>query len=114
MAATPRTRTVQPVGFMRKDLRMPKYIIERELPGAGALSDDDLQAISRKSVDVLAGMAPRAQWLQSYVSDDRLYCVYIADDPEAVREHARAGGFPVTAIHRVRGVIDPTTAEVSA
>ena len=91
---------------------MPKYVIERELPGAGALTADELQGISQKSVEVLAGMAPRAQWLQSYVADDRLFCVYIADDPEAVREHARCGGFPVTAIHRVGRVIDPTTAEV--
>lgn len=91
---------------------MPKYLIERELPDAGVLTNDDLQSISQKSVEVLAGMAPRAQWLQSYVLDDRLFCVYIADDPEAVREHGRRGGFPVTAIHRVRHVIDPTTAEV--
>lgn len=90
---------------------MPKYVIERELPGAGELSADELQAISQKSVEVLAGMAPRAQWLQSYVADDRLFCVYIADDPEAVREHARTGGFPVTNIHQVRQVIDPATAE---
>ena len=90
---------------------MPKYVIERELPGAGQLSTDELQAISQKSNEVLAGMAPRAQWQQSYVADDRLFCVYIADDPEAVREHARCGGFPVTAIHRVQRVIDPTTGE---
>lgn len=79
---------------------MPKYVIERELPGAGDLSAGDLQAISQKSVEVLADMAPRAQWLQSYVADDRLFCVYIADDPEAVREHARCGGFPVTNVYR--------------
>ena len=92
---------------------MPKYVIERELAGAGQLGGDELQAISQKSNEVLAGMAPRAQWLQSYVADDRLFCVYIADDPEAVREHAKCGGFPVTAIHEVRRVIDPTTAEVA-
>jgi hypothetical protein len=90
---------------------MPKYVIERELPGAGRLTGDELQAISQKSNEVLAAMAPRAQWLQSYVADDRLFCVYIADDPEAVREHAKCGGFPVTAIHAVQRVIDPTTAE---
>jgi hypothetical protein len=93
---------------------MPKYLIERELPDAGSLTDDDLQAIAHKSNEVLAGMAPRAQWLQSYVADDHLFCVYIADDPEAVREHGRCGGFPVTTIHRVRRVIDPATAEVTA
>lgn len=90
---------------------MPKYLIERELPGAGELSGDELQAISQKSVEVLAGMAPRAQWLQSYVTDDHIFCIYLADDPEAVREHARCGGFPVTNIHRVRTMIDATTAE---
>lgn len=91
---------------------MPKYLIERELPGAGDLSAAELQAISQKSVEVLAGMAPRAQWLQSYVTDDHIFCVYLADDPEAVREHARCGGFPVTNIHRVQTMIDATTAEV--
>jgi len=90
---------------------MPKYVIERDLPGAGKLSPDELTAVSRASVDVLATMAPRAQWLQSYVTDDKLFCVYVATDPEAIREHARAGGFPVTAVHRVSEVIDPTTAE---
>lgn len=91
---------------------MPKYVIERELPGAGQLSAAELQGISQKSNEVLAGMAPRAQWQQSYVTDDRIFCVYIADDPEAVREHGRCGGFPVTAIHRVQQVIDPATGEV--
>lgn len=91
---------------------MPKYLIERELPGAGKLSADELQAISQTSVEVLAGMAPRAQWLQSYVTDDHIFCVYLADDAEAVREHGRCGGFPVTNIHRVRTMIDATTAEV--
>jgi hypothetical protein len=90
---------------------MPKYVIERELPGAGQLGGDELQAISQKSNEVLAAMAPRAQWLHSYVADDRLFCLYIADDPESIREHARCGGFPVTAIHQVHRVIDPTTAE---
>jgi hypothetical protein len=93
---------------------MPKYLIERELPGAGSLTDEDVQSISQKSVEVLAGMAPRAQWLHSYLVDDHIFCVYLADDPEAVREHGRCGGFPVTSIHRVRRVIDPTTAEVTA
>jgi hypothetical protein len=93
---------------------MPKYIIERELPGAGNLTGDELQAISQKSCEVLVAMAPRAQWLESYVTDDRLFCVYIADNPEAVREHARRGGFPVTNVYRVAEVIDPTTAEVAS
>lgn len=89
---------------------MPKYVIERELPGAGALTGPELQAISRKSVDVLSGMSGRAQWLESYVTDDKLYCVYIADGPDSVREHAEVGGFPCDTISTVRTVIDPTTA----
>jgi hypothetical protein len=90
---------------------MPKYVIERELPGAGTLSDVELHEISTKSNRVLAGMAPRAQWLQSYVTDDKIYCVYIADDAETVREHARCGGFPADTVAEVRSVIDPTTGE---
>ena len=90
---------------------MPKYVIERELPGAGQLSGDELQAISQKSVEVLDGMAGRAQWLESFVTGDKLFCVYVADDPEAVAEHAAAGGFPCDQVNRVRTVIDPTTAE---
>lgn len=91
---------------------MPKFVIERSLPGAGNLSATDLQAISQKSVEVLDSMAGRAQWLQSYVTDDKLYCVYIADDAETVAEHAQAGGFPCDSANRVRTIIDPTTAEV--
>lgn len=91
---------------------MPKYVIERELPGAGSLSEGDLQGISQKSVDVLDGMAGRAQWLQTFVTDDKLFCVYIADDEAAVREHAEAGGFPCNAVRRVHTTIDPTTAEL--
>ena len=90
---------------------MPKYVIERELPGAGALTSDELQAISQKSVEVLDSMAGRAQWLETYVTDDKLFCVYIADDEVAVREHATAGGFPCNAVRPVAGIIDPTTAE---
>lgn len=89
---------------------MPRYLIERELPGAGALSVDDIQQISQKSNEVLAGMAGRAQWVESYVTDDAITCVYVAESPEAVREHAAAGGFPVTNIREVARVIDPTTA----
>jgi len=90
---------------------MPKYVIERDLPGAGQLSGDELQAISQKSVEVLDSMAGRAQWLQTFVTDDKLFCVYIADGVDSVQEHATAGGFPCTAVHRVATIIDPTTAE---
>jgi hypothetical protein len=90
---------------------MPKYVIERELPDAGKLSTNELQGISQKSVEVLDSMAGRAQWLQTFVTDDKLFCVYIADDEKAVHEHANGGGFPVTAVRRVRTIIDPTTAE---
>jgi len=90
---------------------MPKYVIERELPGAGQLSADELHAISGKSNAVLAGMNGRAQWLQSYVTDDKLFCVYIANDVDAVREHAEAGGFPCNKVSRVATIIDPTTGE---
>lgn len=89
---------------------MPKYVIERELPGAGVLTNDELQAISQKSVEVLSGMGGRAQWLESFVTDDKLYCVYIADDVDSVVEHAAGGGFPCTTVSRVRTMIDPTTA----
>jgi hypothetical protein len=90
---------------------MPKYVIERELPGAGQLSSEELHAISAKSNSVLTDMKGRAQWLQSYVTDDKIYCVYRADDEDAVREHGSAGGFPVTAISRVSAGIDPSTGE---
>jgi hypothetical protein len=90
---------------------MPRYLIERELPGAGQLSPAELQGIAVTSNQVLAGMAGRAQWVHSYVTEDAITCVYVADSPEAVREHATAGGFPVTGIRQVSGVIDPTTAQ---
>ena len=90
---------------------MPKFVIERDIPGAGKLSPQELQAISQKSCGVLKGMGPQVQWVQSYVTDDKVYCVYLAPDEEAVREHARQGGFPANRISRVRSVIDPTTAE---
>ena len=92
---------------------MPKYVIERDMPGADQLSPDDLQGISQKSNEVLDSMAGRAQWLQTYVTDDKLLCVYIADDAATVEEHAKAGGFPCTAVRRVRTIIDPTTAETN-
>ena len=90
---------------------MPKYVIEREIPGAGKLSAQDLKAISQKSCGVLSDMGPQIQWLQSYVTDDKIYCVYIAPDEDTVREHAMQGGFPANSVAQVRTVIDPTTAE---
>ncbi len=90
---------------------MPKYVIERELPGAGKLSPETLQAISQKSCGVLKDLGPQIQWVQSYVTDDKIYCVYIAPNEEIVREHARQGGFPANSVAQVRAVIDPTTAE---
>ncbi|PYN47673.1 MAG: DUF4242 domain-containing protein [Candidatus Rokuibacteriota bacterium] len=90
---------------------MPKYVIERELPGAGKLSRQELQAISQKSCSVLDELGPQIQWVQSYVTDDKIYCVYIAPDEAMVREHARQGGFPANRVSEVRTMIDPTTAE---
>lgn len=93
---------------------MPKYLIERELPGAGQLSPSALQAISRKSCEVLHALGPDIQWVQSYVTDDKIYCVYIAPDAEIIHEHARCGGFPATRVAEIRAGIDPTTAEAPA
>ncbi|RMG87035.1 MAG: DUF4242 domain-containing protein [Candidatus Dadabacteria bacterium] len=90
---------------------MPKFLIEREIPGAGNLSPEELSAISRKSCGVLAELGPRIQWVQSYVTEDKVYCVYIADSEETVRRHAELGGFPANRISEVRGIIDPATAE---
>ena len=90
---------------------MPKFLIERDLPGAGALSGAELQAISRKSCGVLHEMGPTIQWIESYVTDDRIYCVYLAPDAELVREHARRGGFPANRVSQVRAGIEPLTAE---
>ena len=90
---------------------MPKYIIEREIPGAGNLSASDLQGISQKSCGVLQEMGPKIQWVQSYVTGDKVYCVYIAPNADVVREHAQKGGFPANAVNEVKGIIDPTTAE---
>ncbi|MGN6160123.1 MAG: DUF4242 domain-containing protein [Marmoricola sp.] len=90
---------------------MPRYLIERELPGAGNLSAEELQGIAAKSNSVLAGMSGRAQWVQSYVTDDAITCVYVAESADAVREHAAAGGFPCTNVREVGVVIDPTTGE---
>lgn len=90
---------------------MPKYVIEREIPGAGSLTPEQLQAISQKSCAVLSAMGPKIQWLESYVTDDKLYCVYIAPDEAAVKSHAEQGGFPANKISKVKTIIDPTTAE---
>lgn len=90
---------------------MPKFIIEREIPGAGNLTAAELTAISQKSCGVLQAMGPQIQWVHSYVTGDKIYCLYIAPDAEMVREHARQGGFPANSIAEVKRVIDPTTSE---
>ena len=90
---------------------MPKYIIEREIAGAGKLTSDQLQAISQTSCGVLKKLGPQIQWLESYVTEDKVYCVYIAPNEAEVREHARQGGFPANRVSEVKVIIDPTTAE---
>ena len=90
---------------------MPKFVIEREIPGAGSMTAEQLQAVSQKSCSVLRNLGPQIQWLQSYVTDNKIYCVYIAPNEELVREHARQGGFPANSVAQVRRIIDPTTAE---
>ena len=90
---------------------MPKFLIERQIPGAGRLSTAELKAVSQKSCSVLREMGPSIQWVQSYVTGDKVYCVYIAPDEAAVREHARKGGFPADSVNRIATIIDPTTSE---
>jgi len=90
---------------------MPKFVIEREIPNAGKLSPEELRGISQKSCGVLRNLGPQIQWVQSYVTDDKVYCVYIAPNKEMVQEHAKQGGFPADRISEVKSVIDPTTAE---
>ena len=90
---------------------MPKYVIERELPGAGGLSAEELQGISQTSCNVLNDMGPQIQWVQSQVTDDKIYCTYIAPNEDMIRQHAEQGGFPANKVSEVRSVIDPTTAE---
>jgi hypothetical protein len=90
---------------------MPKYVIEREMAGAGSLSPAELAAASQKSCGVLRGLGPEIQWVQSYVTDDKIYCVYIAPSRKMIEEHARLGGFPANRISQVKAMIDPTTAE---
>jgi len=90
---------------------MPKFVIEREIPGIGSMSDAEIRQAALRSVKVLKEMGPEIQWLQSYVSGDKLYCVYLAPDEATIREHARRGGFPANRVSEVRRMIDPTTAE---
>lgn len=90
---------------------MPKYIIEREIPDAGKLSREDLQQISQKSCCILKDMGPQIQWLESFVTDDKVYCIYIAPDEQSIREHAERGEFPANSIAQIQTIIDPTTGE---
>ena len=90
---------------------MPKYVIEREMPGVGGLSKEDLRGASQTSCNVLGELGPQIQWLHSYVTGDKIYCVYIAPNEEMIREHAQRGGFPANSISEVKTIIDPTTAE---
>ena len=90
---------------------MPKFLIEREIPGAGKLSPQELKTISQKSCGVLRELGPQVQWVHSYVTDDKIYCVYIAPDDTSVRKHAEMGGFPANSISQIRSVINPTTAD---
>lgn len=91
---------------------MPKFLIEREIPNAGSLSPEELQAVSQKSCSVLRLLGPKIQWVQSYVTGDKIYCIYIADNEATIREHARQGGFPANRISEIKSIIDPTTSEV--
>lgn len=93
---------------------MPKYLIEREIPGAGNLSADELQGVAQTSCSVLNKMGPQIQWVQSYVTGDKVYCVYIAPNEDMIREHAKQGGFPANRISEIKTTIDPTTAEEKA
>ena len=93
---------------------MPKYVIERDIPGAGNLSPQELQGISEKSCSVLQNLGPQIQWLHSYVTSDKIYCVYIAPSEDLIREHASQGGFPANRISEIKTTIDPTTAETTA
>ena len=90
---------------------MPKYVIERGIIGAGQLSEEELRSVSQKSCGVLSDLGPQIQWVHSYVTDDKIYCIYIAPNEEIVRQHAEAGGFPADSVSEVKAVIDPTTAE---
>src|SRR5262245_65923834 len=109
--SSPPFGTTNPNTLNDKESPMPKYVIEREIPGAGKLSGQDLQAISQKSCGVLSKLGPRIQWVESFVTDNKVYCIYIAPNEEMVREHAKQGGFPANRISEVKTMIDPTTAE---
>jgi Protein of unknown function (DUF4242) len=105
-------KTLRSINFFTEDtFTMPKYVIEREIPGAGNLKPQELQAVSQKSCGVIKNLGPEIQWLHSYVTQDKLYCVYIAPNEAMVREHASQGGFPANKISEIKTVIDPTTAE---
>ncbi len=90
---------------------MPKYVIEREIPGAGNLSQQELTAISQKSCGILGQLGPKIQWVESFVTENKIYCVYIAPNEEIIREHANQGGFPANRISKIKAIIDPTTSE---
>jgi len=90
---------------------MPKFVIEREIPGAGKLTAEQLKGISQTSCGVLSKMGPQIQWVHSYVTDDKIYCIYTAPNEEMVREHAKQGGFPANSVSKVSAIIDPVTAE---
>jgi hypothetical protein len=90
---------------------MPKYVIERVVPGAGKMSAEDLKALSQRSCSVLNNMGPQIQWIQSYVTDNKIYCIYVAPNEEMIREHARLGGFPANQVSSVKAIIDPTSSE---
>jgi hypothetical protein len=96
---------------IEKELGVPKYLIEREVPGAGKMTPQELQALSQKSCSVLNRLGPQIQWLESHVTADKIYCVYIAPNEEMVRDHARKGGFPANRISEIKTTIDPTTSE---
>ncbi|MDP9267951.1 MAG: DUF4242 domain-containing protein [Acidobacteriota bacterium] len=93
---------------------MPKYVIERDLPGAGKLGPEELTAVSQKSCSVLRNLGPQIQWVQSYVTNDKIYCIYIAPNEQMIRDHAQQGGFPANRISEIKSMIDPTTAEAKA
>ena len=93
---------------------MPKYLIEREIPGAGQMSASDLQAVSRRSCEVIRNLGPDLHWVESFVTADKVYCIYIAPDAELIRKHAEQGGFPANRISEIKGIIDPATADQRA
>jgi hypothetical protein len=99
------------INFKIKRIFMPKFLIEREIPGAGKLTQEQLKGISQTSCGVLSKMGPQIQWVQSYVTGDKIYCIYNAPNEEMVREHAKQGGFPANSVNRIATIIDPTTAE---